>query len=375
MISTSTNRQINYTGLKKRPQMEQFIDYLENGQERVKFPDREAKFIREHPFMTQLDFFDMQEEEKQAWEEQKRKQKVKEIATQTKTSEAIQSTKKRSRSDTVLPRPDGVSREEMQQAWTEDFENKRYYNETWEEHDAESRTMETMRNNKNESIAQTISFSLRHQTRHPDSDVFELPKVRPGGAKQNETGPVAMREDIPVQMGTKVQGDLPISVKADTAAKHGTVLYELGQWKKMLFGAPLSPKSQKEADAEYARTKEAEEWLKGQEEAARDKTIQGYLDEQASKQQKGFIDSFFDAIEGTKEEEKGDPSSSSAAAVQPAPKVKPSRDESGAVPKLQTSQTEHHFMSAKAARKAMRPQVQRPRRTAWWDESAKAGVA
>ena len=72
MISTSTNRQINYTGLQKRPQMEQFIDYLQNGQERVKFPDREAKFIREHPFMTQLDFFDMQEEEKQAWEEQKR---------------------------------------------------------------------------------------------------------------------------------------------------------------------------------------------------------------------------------------------------------------------------------------------------------------
>ena len=180
MIPTSTNRQINHTGLRPRPQFEQIVDYLENGQERVKFPDREAKFIREHPFMTQLDFFDMQEEEKKAWEEQKRQQEAKELATQAKTSEAIQIAKK-SRPDTALPRPNGTSREEAQQAWTEDFENKRYYNETWEERDAESRTMETMRNNKSETIAQTISFSLRHQTRHPDSDVFELPKVRPGG--------------------------------------------------------------------------------------------------------------------------------------------------------------------------------------------------
>ena len=64
MIPTSTNRQINHTGLRPRPQFEQIVDYLENGQERVQFPDREAKFIREHPFMTQLDFFDMQEEGK-----------------------------------------------------------------------------------------------------------------------------------------------------------------------------------------------------------------------------------------------------------------------------------------------------------------------
>ena len=282
---------------------------------------------------------------------------MKEIATQTKTSEAIQNTKKRSRPDTVLPRPDGVSREEMQQRWTEDFENKRYYNETWEEHDAESRTMETMKNNKNESIAQTVRFSLRHQTRHPDSDVFELPKEHPGGAKQNVTGPVAMREDLPVQMGTKVQGDLPISVKADTAAKHGTVLYELGQWKKMLFGAPLSPKSQKDVDAEIARMKEAEEWLKGQEDAARDETIQGYLDEQARQQQKGFVDSYFDAFEGTREEEEeSDPSSSSAAAVQPAPKVKPSKDVSGSVPKLQTSQSKgpQNYYIGEGAEKSVR---------------------
>ncbi len=48
---------IDETGLRKRPQMEQ------NGQERVRFPDREAKFIRNDPFMTQLDFFDMQEDQ------------------------------------------------------------------------------------------------------------------------------------------------------------------------------------------------------------------------------------------------------------------------------------------------------------------------
>ncbi len=52
---------IDDTGLRKRPQMEEIVSYLESGQETVGFPDRLAKLIRNHPFMTQLDFFDMQE--------------------------------------------------------------------------------------------------------------------------------------------------------------------------------------------------------------------------------------------------------------------------------------------------------------------------
>ena len=50
------NQAIDHTGLHKRPQIEQIVNYLANGQEHTKFPDREAKFIRNHPFMTQLDF-------------------------------------------------------------------------------------------------------------------------------------------------------------------------------------------------------------------------------------------------------------------------------------------------------------------------------
>ena len=71
------NKAIDQTGLHKRPQMEQIIDYLANGQERVKFPDREASQIRNHPYMTQLDFVDMQEEQKKAWEDQVTKQEAK----------------------------------------------------------------------------------------------------------------------------------------------------------------------------------------------------------------------------------------------------------------------------------------------------------
>ena len=57
------NKGIDDTGLHKRPQMMQIVNYLENGQEKMTYPDREAKFIRNHPFMTQLDFFDMQEDQ------------------------------------------------------------------------------------------------------------------------------------------------------------------------------------------------------------------------------------------------------------------------------------------------------------------------
>lgn len=62
---------IDTTGLQKRPQFEQILNYLTYGQENIVFPDREAKLVRNHPFMTQLDFFDMQEDQKNQWEEQK----------------------------------------------------------------------------------------------------------------------------------------------------------------------------------------------------------------------------------------------------------------------------------------------------------------
>jgi len=68
------------SGLRPRPQVEQIVDYLAVGQERVNFPDREAKLVRNHPFMTQLDFFDTNEEQKRAWEEQKRQEEAKQAA-------------------------------------------------------------------------------------------------------------------------------------------------------------------------------------------------------------------------------------------------------------------------------------------------------
>ncbi len=83
------NKGIVYSGLHKRPQMEQIVDYLVNGQERVNFPDREAKQVRNHPFMTQLDFFDMQEEQQKAWSDTVRKKEAQEVAEKEKTSEAL----------------------------------------------------------------------------------------------------------------------------------------------------------------------------------------------------------------------------------------------------------------------------------------------
>ncbi len=60
---------IDDTGLQKRPQLEQITNYLNYGQEDITYPDRQAKLIRNHLVMTQLDFFDMQEEQARAWGE------------------------------------------------------------------------------------------------------------------------------------------------------------------------------------------------------------------------------------------------------------------------------------------------------------------
>ena len=67
-------------GVRKRLQFEQILDYLSYGQETVVYPDRQAKLIRNHPFMTQLDFLDVQEEQERAWAEQARQREAVQLA-------------------------------------------------------------------------------------------------------------------------------------------------------------------------------------------------------------------------------------------------------------------------------------------------------
>jgi hypothetical protein len=81
------NAQINYTGLRKRPTFEGIVDYLANGQEKTKYPNREAKQIRNHPYLTQLDgigMFEMQEQQENAWKEQEKERVMKQLGIQGK---------------------------------------------------------------------------------------------------------------------------------------------------------------------------------------------------------------------------------------------------------------------------------------------------
>ena len=55
----------------------------------MRYPDREAKFVRNHPYMTQLDFFDMQDQQKKAWEEQVKDKEAADIADEAKQSKAL----------------------------------------------------------------------------------------------------------------------------------------------------------------------------------------------------------------------------------------------------------------------------------------------
>lgn len=82
--------------------MDQIVDYLESGQERVKFPDRFAKQIRNHPYLTQLDgegMFDMQQQQENAWKQQEKEHIVKEMAEKgTQSAPEIRATMSRSSS-------------------------------------------------------------------------------------------------------------------------------------------------------------------------------------------------------------------------------------------------------------------------------------
>jgi len=46
---------VNYNGLHKRPDYSQLLDYLQNNQDMIRYPDRFAKQMRNHPYLTQFD--------------------------------------------------------------------------------------------------------------------------------------------------------------------------------------------------------------------------------------------------------------------------------------------------------------------------------
>jgi len=85
---------VKYAGLHKRDSYEGLIDYLENKQEKIKYPDREAKFIRDSPFYQQLlsdGFTGVEEQQLNKIKEQQEEQDV--IRTADDTNETAKEVK------------------------------------------------------------------------------------------------------------------------------------------------------------------------------------------------------------------------------------------------------------------------------------------
>ena len=59
-------------GLREQPHIEEFINYLERGQQIIRYPDRWAKRTRESPYLTQLDnngLIEMEQQQEKAMKE------------------------------------------------------------------------------------------------------------------------------------------------------------------------------------------------------------------------------------------------------------------------------------------------------------------
>ena len=77
---------INYKGLHKRKNYEQLLDYLQNNQDMIRYPDRFAKQMRNHPYLTQFDsdeFGLMQDQQKEIKKQEVIKATMMNEATQT----------------------------------------------------------------------------------------------------------------------------------------------------------------------------------------------------------------------------------------------------------------------------------------------------
>ena len=58
-------------GLRKKPTFKDLVEYLTNGQETMKYPDRYFRQLRDSPWLTQIDGEDQNDIEKQQMERNK----------------------------------------------------------------------------------------------------------------------------------------------------------------------------------------------------------------------------------------------------------------------------------------------------------------
>jgi hypothetical protein len=335
---TTTRRDVGYDGLHREPQMEEIVNYLANHQERMRFPDRQARQIRNHPFMTQLDFFDTNEEQKRAWEVQKRKEEVKEIATQSGTSEAMEKTKgkggikvktnamTKTRGDTGIVPPDiggrganglvlpnGVTRGEATEQYDDDVRQMRLNPATFEEHKAESKTLRHERGNKSDSMAQSVRFSLRERTTRPDAPeapVFpgiHIPRL-PVRVPMATNIPVAVGEHVPVPIGIRervgmnipilvkedepiaydifaqeeVAGSLKVAQREEEMKKDGMLTFALKRMREAITEAIRKPTPEEKAESDaYDAEEKRMAWYLRKRADERDGHIQSFIDGQA----------------------------------------------------------------------------------------------
>ena len=70
-------------GLRKRPTYNQVVDYLENEQPKIRYPDRRATFLRNSPYLSQFDgdsWIDLEEQQSNITKEQLKEAEIKRLS-------------------------------------------------------------------------------------------------------------------------------------------------------------------------------------------------------------------------------------------------------------------------------------------------------
>ncbi len=78
--------------LRKRLSYNEMVNYIETDKEKLKFPNRQATFLRNSPFSSQFDgdsFIDVEEQENKMNRERLKEDEIKKISAETKTTAQI----------------------------------------------------------------------------------------------------------------------------------------------------------------------------------------------------------------------------------------------------------------------------------------------
>jgi hypothetical protein len=220
--------------LRKRLSYNEMVNYIENDKEKIKFPNRQATFLRNSHFLSQFDgdsFIDLEEEENKMNRERLKEDEIKKISSETKTTAQVNRATRRMKVPRRISKKSAPSQaqsdneaEETKQAAPPNTSTPQYFDMTVDdETDKEMHNVDVEAERRKEQEKKKKKKAAEIVSRHLGEDVRDLPYLQEvSSSSTSKPSYIPMATDLPAEDTSRGRGRPPTKVKTNDGGENTT---------------------------------------------------------------------------------------------------------------------------------------------------------